>query len=400
MPISLICRRCGTELHQGDAFCQECGLKCPGADLAAEKNVPPASAATGSLAKAFARATFSDESETTGVTTAVELPSFAAMPASASAAAPSSSAFSLGASSSATRLNSPLFKKAEHPELSPNNLGWRGGWHIVLSDLAAIAAVIAFAVLLANFAINTFKKDQQTQLSKQVNDLSKKFKDAAAKREYKTALQGLVELKATRPLNAREQALLDESAFRLGQEELAKGERKNAIDHLKQVSVLSDYYVGAQETLFNMILPAVQPAQAVSRIRNRRSHRIAAAAPLVDQGAAASLSTSTSLSTSSTTGASSSASTAPGIQQSVQLSDEPVLSIPSIPEIESRAGNNSDGDSSAEKPEASPLPKFSESEISKYNHLLGAYFSRRKATKSGNEPPSFKEWIKDGKPSF
>ncbi len=386
MPISLICRRCGTEVHQDDAFCQECGLKCPGADLAEGLSVPAASAATGSLAKAFARATLSDESETTRTATAVELPSFAALSASTAEASSSAS------SSNATRLNSPLFNKAEHPELVPNNLGWRGGWHIVLTDLAAIAVVIAFAVLLSNFAINTFKKEQQAQISKQVSSLSKKFKDAAAKRDYKNALQGLMELKATRPLNAREQALLDESAFRLGQEELSKGEKKNAIDHLKQVSVLSDYYVGAQETLFNVMLPAVLPSQPISATKNRRSRRMVAAVPVAEAGSSASTSSAAIGTTTS--------STPPGVQQGVQLSDEPVLSIPSIPEIESHAGNNTGGDTSAEKPEASPLPKFSESEISQYNHLLGAYFSRRKVTKPANEPPSFKEWIKDGKPSF
>jgi hypothetical protein len=46
-------------------------------------------------------------------------------------------------------------------------------------------------------------------------------------------------------------------------------------------------------------------------------------------------------------------------------------------------------------------PKFSETDVSHYNRLLGAYFAKRKASpEPGAEAPSFKEWIKQDKPSF
>ena len=57
---------------------------------------------------------------------------------------------------------------------------------------------------------------------------------------------------------------------------------------------------------------------------------------------------------------------------------------------------------SALKAEHASVPKFSETEISKYNHLLAQYFTRNASNQGADlkEPPSFKEWIKQGQTSF
>jgi hypothetical protein len=80
-----------------------------------------------------------------------------------------------------------------------------------------------------------------------------------------------------------------------------------------------------------------------------------------------------------------------------------VLSFPVIPEIDRAASDKQDkSESSSPKIEDPPAPKFSESEISRYNKLLARYFIEhsKPGAEAGSEPPSFKEWLKQGKKAF
>lgn len=362
MPISLICRRCGTELHTEDVFCQECGLKCPSAEKTFADGPSLSARAEGDERENSAE---KQNQETISDWQSLERTLKQEDRVSENSHAEAQ------VDEKANRLNSPLFNKSPQSTPIQNNLGWRGGWHVVVADLAAIVAVVAFGIMLTNFALHALKQNEKSQLSKKVSALSRQIKTATASRDYAAVLKALADMKSARELTVQEQALLNEAAFRLGQEELAKGQKHNAIEHLKQVSILSDYYVGAQETLFNVILPVVQPSPPVQKIRNRRSPRRTAAIPAV--------------------------------QNTPSLSSEAVLSIPTIPEIETKPETESEGNQNTDKAEAAPVPKFSESEISHYNRLLGVYFAKHKSDKASEEhpePPSFKEWIKEGKPGF
>ncbi|MBX9721965.1 MAG: hypothetical protein K2X81_11260, partial [Candidatus Obscuribacterales bacterium] len=202
------------------------------------------------------------------------------------------------------------------------------------------------------------------------NKVSAELKVAASKHDFKSLFNILTALKLHNAagLSEQQQSLYDEASYRLGQNELAGGNTEKAMDYFKKVSVESNHYVSAREIIFTNASPAVTtPSQAATTKpleKPRKRTRVTVAAPA--------------------------------------LSSEKVLSIPVLdPEKSANVDSNSSAAVPAESNNEPPTPKFSETDVSQYNRLLGSYFAKRKvSSEPGTEAPSFKEWIKQDKPSF
>jgi hypothetical protein len=263
----------------------------------------------------------------------------------------------------------------------------RGGWAMVAIDLAVLASVLSFVTVLGIWGYSNYQKQELARAKSHAQKLAISLQAAVARQDYQMIYSSLMGAKNSSnvQLDERQQALFDEAAFKLGQRELAAGRDSAAADFFQQVSIVSDNYVSARQFLFNFSAPSYQPR--VSPVQpvdtngsNNRGQRIS--------------SRQQSLGT---------------LPERAQISDKPVLSIPVIPEIEKNkaesqnaASQGPDGTvaatTSASEP---PTPKFSESEISRYNRQLAAYFAKQNAgSDAGAEPPSFKEWLRQGKPTF
>lgn len=425
MPLTLICRRCGSDLHAGDVFCQECGLQqataaCAGIETnpsngdPAKKFVPAKGAAEGDPAKEFITTESEQKQRSLSKNVQIGRSPSGCFPGSATFQAASSESESVSAAKmaaglrtghpceqaehgmigrrvlpevsqqalgvSAARLHSPLFDATE----TKNDLGMRGGWMMVSLDTAIVAFTVAFVVALGSFAYATYKKynlaNDNATSTKAIADAQK----AAAKRDFTAVYKTLSSMKSSgKQLNSHQQALMDEALYRLGQEKYSS-DPKAAVSYLKEISIISDYYVSAQEMIFKYASPVVTNAggKAEEKAGLRRRKRRAAVVNAVASPAAA--------------------------NSRVEISEQPVLSIPVIPEIEDKIKKDKDttGAETQEEsiPAEPPLPKFSEAEISKYNRLLGAFLSTQSKEKreqeNREEPPSFKEWIRQGKPAF
>lgn len=291
------------------------------------------------------------------------------------------------AEASIQKLHSPLLAKAETK--TKDSSGMRGGIHVVLMDAGAIIAVLAFAGALGFWGYNSYQSSQKVAKEK----LAASAQISSQKDEYAATYKSLFALNIISPngLDDKQQAAFDEAAYRLGQKAMDAGQKVEAEEYFKNVSLSSQHYVRAQEILFRMNapvteeqpLPLKQPAPAARPVEAVSS-------------------------------------------QQPSLSENRVLSIPEIPEISNPSKQAKDDDEAATGAESSsptsgetgsagaegtaapetapaeaPIPKFSESEVSKYNHMLGSYFSKHQGQhETGTEPPSFKEWIRQGKPAF
>lgn len=277
---------------------------------------------------------------------------------------------------------SPLLDQNNAPPLKPvdNGLGMRGGILMVLLDNAIVIAIVCFAAVLLIFAYKVYQKNDTSKEQQHAQQVQDKVKAAAMKEDYESIHKQLAQLISTgeSDLVERQQALFDEAVFRLGEKELAAGNAAKAVDYLKQISVDSDHYVRAREMIFQFATPSradLSPVLEVPRTPRRRL-----------------------------------AQTNEAATQSRPISESQVLSIPELPELENLSTTENNKEDAAEPADAQstegtqkvPVRKFSESEISQYNRQLAEYFARHsKRTKDEPlEAPSFREWIKQGKPAF
>lgn len=425
MPLTLICRRCGSEVLAQDSFCQECGLTQanvkdrvtltpePGTAGFSDYDWPtmdadPLSAApvdNPAISNLFGQ-TYDFSNYQLDLSESKELLASAELAANESEQAQLSTAEPAGITRSANeietaktdstestlkhvhKLHSPLFDEPDKfSKPVDNGLGMRGGWLMVLLDNAIVIAIVCFAVVLALFAVKLYQKTEAAKATQHARMISDKVKAAALRDDYHGIHKqlGILMADGKSDLVERQQALFDEAVFRLGQKELEAGNTVKAVDYFKQVSVDSDHYVRAREMIFQHVSPAQQEV-AVEETPKPRSRRFRADA---DAGLTTNAPSNTN-----------------AVRQ-ILLNESPVLSIPEIPEIEKYNNSGNQGiaeDGSAQEPVAkSPSPKFSESEISQYNRLLAEYFSKHGKRSSDDEPadvPSFREWLKQGKPGF
>jgi len=288
----------------------------------------------------------------------------------------------------AKHLHSPLFDGPPLPTApaQDNGLGMRGGWSMVAIDLAVVAAVVVFVSALGVKTYSDYKKAQ----AQKIVQLASEVKSAALKQDYELVYKNLNFIKGKSILDARQQALFDQSAFRLGQKEFDSGRAAQAMDYLKEVSIESDYYTRARQMIFNFSVPLFQATE-----NDTTANTLAQES-----------STTGKASTDKTDKANSPKKlSAAALNPSKQLSDKPVLSLQVIPEIEKNATASADQAETAGRVEPIPTPKFSESEISRYNRQLATYFAKHgsaseSAEQGASEPPTFKEWLRQGKPAF
>ena len=272
-------------------------------------------------------------------------------------------------------LNSELTKKPVD-----NGLGMRGGILMVLLDNAIVFAIVCFAAVLLMFAYKIYQKTDTSKEQLHARQVQEKVKAAAMKEDYESIHKQLAQLISTgeSDLVERQQALFDEAAFRLGQKELAASNAAKAVDYLKQISVDSDHYVRAREMIFQFATPSQDNQSAVLEVPRTPRRR--------------------------------QAQTNETAVQSRPISENQVLSIPELPELENLSTAENNKEDAAEPAEAQvtegrqkvSVRKFSESEISQYNRQLAEYFARH-SKRTKDEPldaPSFREWIKQGKPAF
>ncbi|MBX9685639.1 MAG: hypothetical protein K2X27_02990 [Candidatus Obscuribacterales bacterium] len=355
MPITLVCQRCGSEMHQSDAFCQECGLAQKKESLP-EKHVPVSDfdwpALEADPLKLYDAPPVNRSAEQTYEFANYQL-----------------DLEPLAAADPAEKLQSVLIPKAAKSE-TDNKLGWRGGYAMLAIDLALPAALLCFVTFLSLFGYKQFQIHEKNKST----SLLQSIKKAEAKKDYEMLYKQLSSLPT---LSAKQRNLLDQAAYELAESYLAKGEKTKALQFFENVSVESDNYINARGQIFQYGLPEDLVKYEAKNLRVKEAVK---APPLETRKNPSPL----------------------PLKQDFKLSEEAVLSIPVIPEIEKSAS----GDVSAgPTEEQSPAQKFSESEISQYNRLLGKFFAaQRDKEESGaentTEAPSFKEWLKSGKASF
>lgn len=408
MPLNLMCRRCGNEVHFDDAFCQECGLPH---DSSSSQSLParepsdfdwppldpmyyadplPENPAVTSLSgQTYAFANYQldleswlDERMETAETSLNE-PCAVPQPDGALPACPQVPEFA------------PTSLPAGLPSddfVRDNGLGMRGGWAMVLTDLAVAGAVVSFASVLAVWGYNSFQKQEIASQKAAQQKIMSTVLLASAKGDYRSVMDSLAlwKAKTNRNLDEKQQLLLDEAAYQLGQKAIAAGRIAEAVSCLKQVSITSDYYVSARQIIFNYAAPSQQasnlsgpeeaPAAAApaTGLKQKRQNHLAVLFP-------------------------DAAPITPAAPSTPVLSTKPVLSIPIIPEIEKPSSDKQDAEATQAKAPEPAAPKFSESEISRYNRLLARYFVKHAGQKNQDqsaEPPSFKEWLRQGKTAF
>lgn len=399
MQVILSCRRCSSETNAKDLFCQECGLEqdrkhvesiadsygvgisdhdwpALGPDPLSMQVESPAVNKIFGQTYEFGNYQLDLEPIEDGDESACLQSEIASQSSSSQEITVQKNSTGTITASSAQKLNSPLLADEEGANKT-KHLGMRGGWQMIAIDNAIVVVMLAFSVALGLFIYTSYKKEKQlkkTQLEKTVTA-------AAVSEDYQSIYRHLLASKVLGQLDDRKVVLFDEAAFRLGLKELQSGSADKAIEFFSQVSIGSKHYVRAQEIIFQHAAPrtAIAPTQEkqISKNRRKRTIRREPAEP-------------------------------------AKLSEEAVLSIPVIEElknnaelksnVEAESNTPQDVNSSQSEIEQVATRKFSESEISQYNRLLGRYFAKRRKQSAGEndspEAPSFREWLKEGKPSF
>lgn len=397
--VTLMCRRCGSEIHFEDLFCQECGLSqeknTAGREFQANESAdnfwptmdadPLGSGDQHNYTNLFGQTyDFSnyqldlEPEPDEGIKEPLES-SATELVEPETVLEPNTEALPSGLEDA--KLHSPIFDKAD---LADQKLGMRGGWGMVATDTAVVIAVLAFGLGLGFYAYSKQKTSAEKSRAAHSKTIEASVKTAAGKSDYKTVYRQLLPSRILGQLDEPKQILFNESAFRLGEQELQSGNPEKALEYFNQVSVESEHYVRARAIIFQHALPVVQDSKTAEKASTKPERK----ARIFKQ-------VSNALESSP-----------------ADLSEEPVLSIPVLEELKSTEGSpdtviSQTETSSNQSPESSneatepPTRKFSESEISQYNKLLGNHFRLHKQrSEKSPEPPSFKEWIKDGKPAF
>lgn len=346
------------------------------------------------------------------------------------------------------RLHSPLLEK----EIAQKKPTQSKGRPVFIMDAAAIVAVLAFATALGVWGYNNYSKSELANGNKKVAGAQIASKNNELLASYKSLFA--LSILSQKGLDANQQAIFDDVAFRLGEEAFSAGKISEAKDYLKNVSAASAKYSKAQELIKSAQTGTTTPSTGDSSAENQQANKTSRRE--LDPNSQRTY------------------SPAPNAQsQNKQLSERRVLSIPVLPELEAQPKSNEEesavtesseeptktgnglviemaGDASSNSPadqvpssasstggvlsfspenairegrprrksqaasNASgsshvatknkapdePTPKFSESEISVYNRLLGRFIAAHGQKTTQSEAPSFKEWIRKGKPAF
>lgn len=377
-----------------------------------------------------------EESKTPCTTVAATLDTSAAN-ASASATASDTAAPAI------KRLHSPLLEKETAPKKTQTA---EGGKHVFLMDAAAILAVLAFAVGLGYWGYNNYSKSElarETKLAKQAQTSSQNNELLAT---YKSLFA--LSILSQKGLDANQQASFDDAAFRLGQEAYNAERMTEAQDYLKNVSSSSSNYLKAQELIQKSAQnnnASAEPdrkasGESLRTERTRRqtipfsntsnrqlSDRKVLSIPVLpelesnpnngtEEASKATTSSEDSTSTgnglviemsgdtSATSGEPTASTTTSGggvlsfSPENAIRQEQPKRQKRHVASAVSR--NSTDNQSSTASKAEPPTPKFSESEISVYNRLLGKFIATHGQKSAQSEPPAFKEWIRQGKPAF
>lgn len=449
MPVTLVCRRCGSEVSAKDIFCQECGLtqnheKTPKPavgqgmsdfDWPALED-PMSDTNSGDFrVNSLQNQTYDfsnyqlDLSETDSTeheataeaetvlnenccqdtsATQVELNTTADC-CKTEASASSALATLVSTTDSVTeetaeKLHSPLFGKDKPIE---NNLGLRGGIGMVLIDNAVVIALVCFG-LIFSFVGYKMYKDKETKkatVNKVAvdNSIIEQLKADAMKNDYQAVFDKLNGLRSQGKMEQfnKELPLFNEAAFRLGEKAIEDGDISKATELLKQVATDSQHYARAKELILQSASSSAATAPVVSaKLGSDKPAEGTQAEATPQRGV----------------------EPAPVVVATPkpvarEISDKQVLSFPVIPEIEkmtaennaatgSPAATTTDGQASTgiDPNKATPAAshKFSESDISQYNRMLAEFLAKKEASgeDASAEAPSFREWLKTGKPRF
>ncbi len=442
MPVTLVCRRCGSEVAVKDTFCQECGLtqKRPeSAQSAVGQGMsdfdwpaledPSSAAGTADyrvnslqnetydfsnyqldLSEAVSDEALDESKAETALSQncckSADLESNSSVQAveseTAICATVDTTCGAAPESQEETKLHSPLFGKDKPIE---NDLGHRGGSGMVLVNNAVVIAIVGFGLIFSFVGYKMYKDVDAKKNAKAVVSASaiiEKVKDDATKNNYQGVYDKLNELRSQGKTEdfKQQETLFSEAAFRLGEKALEAGDVQKGTEFLNQVPPDSQHFARAKELIMQSVSPTVQENK--------------------DAKEKADPSTSTDTKESSQRPVNLGSAEQPPVNTSRpairELSERQVLSIPVIPEIEKMnaetgtetsatagttesAGGNTIDPNKAVTP---PAHKFSESDISQYNRMLAEFLAKKESSseQSSTEAPSFREWLKTGKPKF
>lgn len=441
MPVTLVCRRCGSEVAVKDTFCQECGLtqqRQGAAQSAVGQGMndfdwpaleDPNSGSSNSdyrvnslqnetydfsnyqldlsekvceedLNQAKAETALSQSCcESAAPEMNVSVPGFESETATCTAIDTTCSA--KPDSFAETKLHSPLFGKDKPIE---NDLGHRGGLGMVLVDNAVVIALVCFGLIFSFVGYKMYKDADAKKNTKAVVSASaffEKVRDDAKNNNYKGVYDKLNELRSQGKTEEfkQQETLYNEAAFRLGEKALEDGDVQKGSEYLNQVTPDSQHFARAKELIMQSVSPTVQEGKGVK------------------ENSVPSTSTGTKESSQKSVNPASAQLPTVTVNRPMvrELSNRQVLSIPVIPEIEkmnaetetttaaagtaeSTSGNTIDPN----KAVTPPAHKFSESDISQYNRMLAEFLAKKESSgeESSSEAPSFREWLKTGKPKF
>ncbi len=346
------------------------------------------------------------------------------------------------------RLHSPLLEK----EAAQKKLQQPKGRPVFLMDAAAIIAVLAFAVALGAWGYNNYSKRELAGANRKGSAAQVSAKNNELLASYKSLFA--LSILSQKGLDTNQQTTFDDAAFRLGQEAFSAGKITEAQDYLKNVSAASANYSKAQELIKSAETGATGPSNGASSAANNQasktsrrepgsnnqkiylqtpnaqspdkqlSERRVLSIPVLPELEAQSNSSAEEAAVTETSEEPAKAGNGLVIEMAGDASSNTEASQASnstsstggvlsfSPENAIREGrprrkrqaassaSTSSQVSTKNKAQEEPTPKFSESEISVYNRLLGKFIAEHGQKAAQSEPPSFKEWIRKGKPAF
>lgn len=253
-----------------------------------------------------------------------------------------------------------------------------------LMDLLSASAVMLTLTAVAWYVVSTITASNARLESSLVAEASK----MVAVGNYGAAVEKLEKLeKVNVELTSDQQKLLNESLFQLGQQQFNAGKLAQASSYLNRIESDSARFsdarklalvIGRRESTDGGAEPVVKPIKRPRKtiaLTRRLSDKAELSLPVLPELAE------------------------PNVEAGV-----------SSPELENVTGQENSpseptvaSETSTLKP-AAPAPRCSEAEIAQYNRMLARWFAAKSSPKGGaaekSDPPSFRQWLTQGKPAF
>lgn len=281
--------------------------------------------------------------------------------------------------------------------------------------LVAIAAVAVLFLGIVGGAWMFFEEKQRQDLKMQALECTR-LMDAARIAfdggRYEDALKQMERLSSYRKgkMMKDELSLMDDVRFVVGKMRYDNGDFEQARSFLSAISSSSEKYTMAQPML--LALSTSVPESSSGSQDNARKEGVSAATETLigdqEQHSIADVARST-FGVAPT-------QEAPRKRLAYKPSEEKSLSLPKLEKIKEEPSSVDSGwNEYAENQQSPPASKvageeqqaekFSEADVTKYNAMLEKHFSNpdnqsSDSTKSGTEPPTFEQWLKDGKTDF